>query len=163
LIYVHFPVAYAVFYLWFESFPLVFIDIYHFKGGVSGLPFLGIVVGALVSYICYVFYIIFYLGPKFARLNFNVPPEEYLRLSCIAGVFIPISLFMFGWSARPSVHWIVPIIGAGLYMPGIYLLFQSAIVYLPISYPKYAASIFAGNDLFRSSIAAAFPCVLLPC
>lgn len=156
-------VAYAVFYLWFESFPMVFIGIYHFKGGVSGLPFLGIVVGAFVSYIFYIMYIILYLGPKFVRLKFNVPPEEYLRLSCIAGVFIPISLFMFGWSARPSVHWIVPIIGAGLYMPGIYLLFQSAIVYLPISYPKYAASIFAGNDLFRSSIAAAFPYVLLLC
>ena len=146
-----------MFYLWFESFPLVFVDIYHFKGGIAGLPFLGIVVGAVASYIVYVFYIILYLGPRFARLRHDVPPEEFLRLSCFAGVFIPISLFMFGWSARPSVHWIVPIIGAGLYMPGVYLLFQSAIVYLPMSYPKYAASVFASNNLFRSSFAAAFP------
>lgn len=42
-------------------------------------------------------------------------------------------------------------------MPGIYLLFQSALVYLPVSYPSYVASILAGNDLVRSSIAAAFP------
>lgn len=84
-------------------------------------------------------------------------PEEYLRLAVIAGVFIPISLFMFGWTARRSVHWIAPIIGAGLYMPGIFLLFQSALVYLPVSYPAYVASILAGNDFFRSSVAAAFP------
>ena len=150
-------VAYAIFYLWFEAFPLVFVDIYHFKGGIAGLPFIGIVVGALISYIFYVFYLRLYLYPKFARLNWKVEPEEYLRLAVIAGVFIPISLFMFGWTARPSVHWIAPIIGAGLYMPGIYLLFQSALVYLPVSYPAYVASILAGNDFFRSSVAAAFP------
>lgn len=154
---IYIGLAYAVFYLWFESFPLVFTDIYGFKGGIAGLPFLALAVGAIVSYIGYCAYNIFYLGPRFQKLNFNVPPEEFLRLSCFAGIFIPISLLMFGWSARPSVHWIVPMIGAGLYIPGIYLLFQSAIVYLPITYPKYAASIFAGNDLFRSAIAGAFP------
>lgn len=150
-------VAYAIFYLWFESFPLVFVDIYHFTGGIAGLPFLSLLIGALISYIFYIFYNILYLGPRFAKLNFNPPPEEFLRLACFAGIFIPISLFMFGWSARASVHWIVPMIGAGLYIPGLYLLFQSAMMYLPISYPKYTASIFAGNTFFRSSIAAAFP------
>jgi DHA1 family multidrug resistance protein-like MFS transporter len=149
--------AYAIFYLWFEAFPLVFGDIYHFKGGILGLPFIGIIVGALISYVFYVFYLLLYLYPKFARLNWQVEPEEYLLLAAIAGVFIPISLFMFGWTSRHSVHWIVPIIGAGLYMPGIYLLFQSALVYLPVSYPNYVASILAGNDFFRSSVAAGFP------
>jgi DHA1 family multidrug resistance protein-like MFS transporter len=149
--------TYAIFYLWFESFPLVFTEIYGFKGGVAGLPFIGIIIGALLSYIFYVGYNYYYLGPKFVRLHFNVPPEEFLRLSCFAGIFIPVSLFLFGWSSRASVPWIVPIIGAALYVPGIFLLFQSAIVYLPISYPKYAASIFAGNTLVRSSVAAAFP------
>lgn len=149
--------TYAIFYLWFESFPLVFTEIYGFKGGVAGLPFIGIIIGALLSYIFYVGYNYYYLAPKFVRLHFNVPPEEFLRLSCFAGIFIPVSLFLFGWSSRASVPWIVPIIGAALYVPGIFLLFQSAIVYLPISYPKYAASIFAGNTLVRSSVAAAFP------
>ena len=72
-------------------------------------------------------------------------------------MFIPISLFIFGWTSRASVHWIVPIIGASLYVLGLYLLFQSALVYLPVSYPHYVASILAGNDFFRSSVAAAFP------
>lgn len=55
------------------------------------------------------------------------------------------------------MHWIVPVIGASLYVPGIYLLFQSILVYLPVSYPHYVASILAGNDFFRSSVAAGFP------
>lgn len=150
-------VAYAIFYLWFESFPLVFIDIYHFSGGISDLPFLALLIGACSSYVFYIFYTKYFLFPRFAKFNFNPPPEEFLRLSCFAGFFIPISLFIFGWSARESVHWIVPTIGAGLYMPGIYLLFQSMLIYMPVSYPKYAASLFAGNDFFRGSMAAGFP------
>lgn len=153
-------VGYAIFYLWFEAFPLVFGGIYHFTGGIAGLPFIGIVVGALFSYIFYVIYLLTYLYPKFDRLDWKAPPEEYLRLAVIAGIMIPVSLFIFGWTAREGVHWIWPIIGAGLYMPGIYLLFQSALVYLPVSYPHYVASILAGNDFFRSSVAAAFPYVL---
>ena len=48
------------------------ISIYHFKGGIAaGLPFLGIIVSAVVSYIFYVFY----LYPKFAKLNWKVAPD----------------------------------------------------------------------------------------
>ena len=39
--------------VFFEAFPLVFIDIYHFSFGVSGLAFSGILVGAVVSYAVY--------------------------------------------------------------------------------------------------------------
>ncbi|KAF8305616.1 MFS general substrate transporter [Clavulina sp. PMI_390] len=154
--------AYAVFYLWFEAFPIVFVDIYHFQGGIAGLPFIGILVGAIVSYTFYVLYLKYYLFPRFGRIasqGEQPQQEEWLRLAIIAGTMIPISLLVFGWTARPdgSVHWIFPIIGAGMYMPGIYLLFQSILVYLPVSYPNYVASILAGNDLMRSSVAAAFP------
>lgn len=149
-------VAYAIFYLWFEAFPLVFEGIYHFSQGIAGLPFIGIVIGAIASYIFYAAYVYWYMNPKWEREG-SLAPEERLKLAIFAGIMIPISLFIFGWTARPSVHWIAPIIGAGLYMPGIYLLFQSALIYLPMSYPEYAASVLAGNDFFRSTAAAAFP------
>ncbi|KAJ7780451.1 hypothetical protein B0H14DRAFT_2960934 [Mycena olivaceomarginata] len=40
----------------------------------------------------------------------------------------------------PAVHWIVPIIGAALYLPGIFLNFQSILMYVTSAYPAYAAS-----------------------
>lgn len=129
---------------------------YHFSLGISGLPFLGIVIGALISYIFYSLYIYLYLNPKWEREG-SLAPEERLKLAVFAGLCIPISLFIFGWTARADIPWIAPVIGAAIYMPGIYLLFQSALVYLPISYPEYAASILAGNDFFRSTFASAFP------
>ena len=44
---------------------------------------------------------------------------------------------------------IAPVIAAALYLPGIFLSFQSILMYLALSYPNYQGSILAGNDLFR--------------
>ena len=60
-------------------------------------------------------------------------------------------------SSRESVHWIVPIIGTAWFSIGALLLFNSALNYLGDAYPSVAASVFASNDLFRSSFGAGFP------
>jgi DHA1 family multidrug resistance protein-like MFS transporter len=51
----------------------------------------------------------------------------------------------------------VPIIGTGFFAPGFYLTFQSILNYLGESYPRHAASVFAGNIFFRSSFGGALP------
>ncbi|KAI9871653.1 MAG: hypothetical protein M1823_008383, partial [Watsoniomyces obsoletus] len=40
---------------------------------------------------------------------------------------------------------------------GSFLLFMSVLNYLGDAYPDYAASVYAGNDLIRSSFGAGFP------
>lgn len=37
---------------------------------------------------------------------------------------------------------------------GTFLILESIFVYVPLSYPKYTVSLFAGNDLTRSAMAA---------
>ena len=83
--------------MWFEAFPLVFSDIYHFNLGVSGLPFIGIIVGAIVSFIVYCLYVYYYLNPKWVREG-TLAPEERLKLAVVSGFMIPISLLIFGAS-----------------------------------------------------------------
>lgn len=78
-------------------------------------------------------------------------------MALIGGICIPISLFVFGWTARADIHWIFPVIGAAIYLPGIYLMFQGILIYLSMSYPQDAGSILAVNDLFRSTVASFFP------
>ena len=73
----------------------------------------------------------------------------------LIGFSIPISLFIFGWTCRASVHWIVPTIGTGLYFLSNFSNPGSS--HLPLSYQRYAGSVIAGNDFFRSSTAAASP------
>lgn len=51
----------------------------------------------------------------------------------------------------------MPVIAAALYLPGIFLTFQSIMIYISMSYPHHIASVLAGNDLFRSSMASVFP------
>ncbi|BGP30838.1 hypothetical protein JCM10296v2_002597 [Rhodotorula toruloides] len=158
--------VHAVFYLWFEAFPLTFNEIHHFSLGVGGLPYLAFVVAAGITYAFYVVYQRKHMGPRMQK-NPNFAPESRLELGLFAATFIPISLLIW------------PIIGAALYLPGIYLAFQEhhdvvrpfpSLLPLPASnpplpspplalgrYPAYAASILAGNTLFRSVFASVFP------
>ena len=168
----------AVFYLWFEAFPLVFTDIYHFNLGESGLPFLGFIVsgiitvsavmicyfsthspGLFIQYAVYCIYQKYHIAPRYAKAGGAVAPEIRLEIGLIASIFIPTSVLIFGFTSKASIHWIVPIIGAALYLPGIFLNFQSILMYITMAYPNHAASVLAGNDLFRSAIASVFPYV----
>jgi MFS transporter, DHA1 family, multidrug resistance protein len=46
-------------------------------------------------------------------------------------------------------------IGVAIFVMSNYWIFQSIFIYLPLSYPRYAASLFAANDFCRSMFAAA--------
>ncbi len=68
--------------------------------------------------------------PKFNG-NGEIKPEYRLPAACFGSFTIPICLFWFGWSARPDIHWIMPIIGSAWFSVGTFLLFNSVLNYLP--------------------------------
>lgn len=146
---------YGVLFLWFESFPLVFGEIYGFSAGAQGLAFLGIFIGALVTVPFFLLWVRYGIIPRFMKPSFK--PEMVLPPTFVGAVSLPVCLFWYGWTAREDVHWILPIIGSGLFTVGVVTLFNTVFNYLGISYPAYAASIFAGNALFRASFGASFP------
>lgn len=146
---------YGVLYVWFESFPLVFGDIYGFNIGQQGLVFLGICVGGLITLPCYLFWIRRYLVPLFNKPP--VKPEVILPPTFFGAFALPVCLFWYGWTSRPHVHWIVPLIGSGFFTVSIITLFMPVLTYLGMAYPQYAASVLAGNALFRASCGVVFP------
>ncbi|KAF2173280.1 hypothetical protein M409DRAFT_49746 [Zasmidium cellare ATCC 36951] len=156
LLNLYIALIYGLLYIWFESFVVVFIDIYHFGLGTEGLAYLGILIAVFLVVPPFFAYLYYYLEPKFDE-NGNVKPELRLIPAMFGGFCIPICLFWFGWSARPDVHWIMPIIGSGWFSIGAFLLFNSVLNYLPDAYPEYAASVLAGNDFMRSSFGTGFP------
>ena len=81
--------------VWFEAFPLVYFDIYHFNLGTSGLPFLGLMVSAIVTGIGYVCWNYYYVEPQFRKTG-TLVPESRLLVALLASVFIPMSLFIYG-------------------------------------------------------------------
>lgn len=145
--------VYGLLYIWFESFVIVFIEIYGFSLGLEGVAYLGILVGAMIVIPPYFLYLYKFLEPQFDE-NGELQPEKRLY-ACTVGAFcIPICLFWFGWSSRPDIHWIMPIIGSAWFAIGTFLLFNSILNYLPDAYPEYAASVLAGNDFMRSAFGA---------
>jgi DHA1 family multidrug resistance protein-like MFS transporter len=146
---------YGVLYVWFESFPIVFGDIYGFKIDQQGLVFLGIFVGAVIILPCYLLWIRKHLVPQFSKPP--VKPEIILPPTFFGAFALPICLFWYGWTSRPSIHWIVPLIGSGFFTVSIITLFMPVLTYLGMSYPRYAASVLAGNALFRASCGVVFP------
>ncbi|KZT53725.1 MFS general substrate transporter [Calocera cornea HHB12733] len=152
--------VYAILYTWFESFPLVFVDIYGFTPGTEGLAYLGIFVGAILTYALYCLYVRAYLEPAVLaslRSGRRPEPEDRLPPAFLGAFAIPLCLFWFGWTARADIPWIVPVIGSSFFSVGAFLLFNSVLNYLGDAYSRYAASVLAGNDLFRSYVGGAFP------
>lgn len=147
---------YGLLYVWFESFAIVFIEIYGFNLGEEGLSFVGILVGGFVVTGPFFLYLYYIQEPQFNE-NGEIKPEKRLPPAFVGAFCIPICMFWFGWTSRASVHWIVPIIGSSFFTIGANLLFNSVLNYLSDAYPEYAASVLAGNDFFRSCFGAGFP------
>ncbi|KAF2158651.1 hypothetical protein M409DRAFT_71545 [Zasmidium cellare ATCC 36951] len=137
--------SYGVYYSFFEAFPLVYTGTYGFSLGLTGTAFLSIVIACLVGSAIYE-----------AKLKRRGPglQEERLLPAVLASILQPAGLFLFAWTSRSDVHWIFSMIGIALFSTGGFILFQGIFMYLPLSYPDYAASLFAANDFCRSAWAA---------
>ncbi|KAI0084944.1 MFS general substrate transporter [Irpex rosettiformis] len=154
---VYIALVYGILYIFIESFNVVFSEMHGFNLAQNGLAFLGLIVGVVTTYVIFAIYAVRVLRPMFANGVQNFVPEERLPVAIVGSILLPISLFMFGWTSSSSIPWILPIIASGIFSSGTFLLFQAGLNYLPDCYPRYVASILAGNDLFRSSVGAAFP------
>ncbi|KIW37361.1 uncharacterized protein PV06_10405 [Exophiala oligosperma] len=150
---VYTSLIYGIYYSFFEAFPFVYIGIYGFNIGELGIVFTNIVVGCIIGIIIYVSYVYFYLEPDIKKNGLRAQ-EHRLVPALFAVTLMPAGLFWFGWTSEPHIHWIVSVIGITLYAVGAFILFQCIFMYLPLTYPQYAASLFAANDLCRSMLAA---------
>lgn len=147
---------YAVLYCWLESIPLAFEDLYHFSLGTTGLCYLGICVGGIICIPPYWYYNYYYVEPRFSK-DGTLRPEIRMEPAVATCICLPLCLFMFGWTANPSINFIVPIIATSFFTIGAFGAFSGVLNYLGDAYPADFASISAGNDFFRSCFGAAFP------
>ncbi|KAI9430831.1 putative caffeine resistance protein 5 [Lactarius indigo] len=153
---IYIALIYSLLYIFFESFPIVFVGIYHWREQMLGLSFLGILIGTCVIIPPFFAYLYFVQEPKYNTKG-ELKPEERMPIAIVGALILPICLFWFGWTSRASVHWIVPIIGSSLFGIAALLLFNAVLNYLADAYPAYAASVLAGNDCIRSMFGAGFP------
>lgn len=123
-----------------------------------------VAIGALSSFSMFIFY-----DSVLRRAKKNNRPwshkEEYRRLplACFGGPLYVISLFWLGWTAKASIHWIVPMLAGLPFGIGFLLIFMAHINYLADAYDIFAASALAAASCTRSVAGALLPLVASPC
>lgn len=126
--------AFGILFAFFDALPYVFGNIYHFDLSQIGLTYLSIIVGILLA--AFTFAVIdrtLYAKSKArAELGKIPPPEERLYACMMGSIAFPISLFWFGWTSRPSIHWIVPCIAGLPFGWALVLLFVGFEQYTPV-------------------------------
>lgn len=97
------------------------------------------------------------------RRHFPVEaPESRLYFTCITATLLPVGLFLFGFTATPSTHWISPAIGMCLATMGIFSVYLATFNYLADVYHIYASSALAAQSCCRNVLGGIFPLVTLP-
>lgn len=156
LINIYIALVYSVMYLWFEAFPIVFLEVHGFTLVEMGVTYVSIMIGILIGAAIYI-PIIYQKFTKVILAGDAIQPEVFLPSAILGSVMMPIGIFIFAWTASAEIHWMGPIIGAAIFALGAFMIFQTLFNYLSMSFWRYLASVFAGNDLFRSVIAGCFP------
>ncbi|CAN8104551.1 unnamed protein product [Discula destructiva] len=155
--------VYAIFYMTFEAFPIIYVDLYGLSLGVEGLCFLPIGLGALCALPVF-FAWDAYLKRAVAEGRAWTRREEYRRLplACLGGPLFVVSLFWLGWSARMDVPFYAPMFSGVPFGMGFMLTFMALLNYLTDAYEIYAASANAAASCSRSLLATVLPFASAP-
>ncbi|KAL7624155.1 hypothetical protein AAE478_005712 [Parahypoxylon ruwenzoriense] len=143
--------VYAIFYMSFQAFPIIFQKVYGLSPGVTGLCYLPIGIGALLSLPVFFSYDYVLLDAKARGVPWAMK-EEFRRvpLATIGGPLFVISLFWLGWSARSDVSFVVPMLAGIPFGSGFN------------AYEIFAASANAAASSCRSVFAVVLPLATTP-
>ncbi|KAB8257598.1 putative MFS transporter [Aspergillus pseudonomiae] len=128
----------GILYLMVATFPDVWTGICHESVSIGSLNYLSMTVGLAIAT---------QFGVRFsdriyqrlrAKNNGESKPEFRLPMLCAVAVVVPIGLFWYGWSARTSIHWIMPNIGAAIYSGATVVQLVCVQGYLIDTYQVYA-------------------------
>ncbi|EIW76467.1 hypothetical protein CONPUDRAFT_16955, partial [Coniophora puteana RWD-64-598 SS2] len=149
---------YGCLYLLFEAYPVVFTEGHHLNLGQSGLVFLPLPIGGIISVILYILFV----NPRYAKkveqyATAPVPPEARLDVTLFAAPLFAISFFWFAWTSYPSIPLWAPLMAGIPLGISISWIFLSLLNYIIDAYLIAAASALSANTIVRSCFGAGFP------
>ncbi|KAK4196978.1 putative transporter [Triangularia verruculosa] len=149
LISLYMSVLYGLLYMFFVAYPIIFEVRKGYSSGITGLMFIPIAVGVVLSAACSPWVNKHYLT-LVAKHNGKPPAEARLIPMMLSCWLIPIGMFIFAWSSYPHLTWVGPCL-AGLPVGfGFIFLYNAANNYLVDSYQHQAASALAAKTFIRS-------------
>lgn len=122
-------VLYGLLYMFFVAYPIVYQAGKGWSAGSTGLMFIPLAIGVLMSAACAPLVNKNYL--KISEQYGGKPPAEKRLIPMMFSCWlIPIGLFIFAWTSYPGVHWIGPAMGGWPVGFGFIFLYNSANNYL---------------------------------
>ncbi|KHN98269.1 fluconazole resistance protein (FLU1) [Metarhizium album ARSEF 1941] len=155
--------VYAIFYMSFQAFPIIFRDLYGLSPGETGLTYLLIGAGGLISLPVFWYWDVALMRAQ-ERGSWWSKREESRRLplACLGGPLFVISLFWLGFSAKMTTPFMTPMLAGIPFGMGYILIFMALLNYLTDSYEIYAASANAAASCCRSVLAVVLPLATTP-
>lgn len=149
--------VYGLLYAFFFSYPVIFGEDYGWDDAKVGLTFCSVLIG-----VAFALLVTPSLERAYTAKGTAVTPEDRLPGMLVGGPFVPISLFIFGWTSPPYVQphgasWIGPVSSGIPFGFGMVLVYFSANAYLIEAFPAYVASALAAKTVVRSATGAAMP------
>ena len=131
---------------------------YNFSELQVGLTYLGPAVGFIVT----AAFLVTQIDKVYNQLtekskNGEGVPEYRLPLANIGAVFLPVSLFWFGWTVEYGLTWPIPLAATLLFGGAQVSIFNTVQNYYIDSFEKYAASALAAGAVLRSIIGGIIP------
>lgn len=149
LISLYMSVLYGLLYMFFVAFPIIYQKGKGYSAGKTGLMFIPVAVGVLLSAACSPLVNKHYI--KMVNKHNGKPPAEVRLIPMMASCwFIPIGLFIFAWTSYADLSWAGPAMGGFPVGFGFIFLYNSANNYLVDSYQHQAASALAAKTCIRS-------------
>ena len=148
--------SWSVLYLTFSAIPYVYRTVYGFDLQQSNAVFASLSISAILSTFLSIYQEKLAMRTAKGRRKLSTP-EGRLYFACIESAFLPVGLFWFGWTASPSIHWIVPTIALAAALLGIFSVYLATFNYLADSYGPYASSAIAAQSFCRNLMGGAFP------
>lgn len=149
---------YGLIYVLFTTFPEVYIGTYGFTTELSGLVYLGLGLGMLISLIFCIF-----LGDRLmtnGKTNRSGKPERRLLPMIWFSLFLPFGFVWYGWSADQAAPWIITILGTLLIGIGSMMILIPVQSYLVDAFDcEAAASAIAAATIVRSLFGAFLPLI----
>ncbi|KAI0309817.1 major facilitator superfamily domain-containing protein [Amylostereum chailletii] len=154
---VYMAFIYGLLYLFITTIPDIFENTYGERVGIAGLNYLALGVG-LTGASQINARLLDYMYRRLTEKRGGKGKPEYRLPSMVPGtILLPVGLFLTGWTARASVHWIVPDIGIAMVGAGVILNFQAIQTYVIDAFTLHSASALAAVAFLRSLCGFGFP------
>ncbi|KAJ6022560.1 uncharacterized protein N7446_012910 [Penicillium canescens] len=155
---IYISLAYSLVFFYFQAYPIIFQGVYGFDVEKTSLTYIPIGIGAASSGIVTLYYDTIYEKAKKQGKEWTSSPELHrLPMSFIAGPCIVVSMFWLAWTAKPNIHWAVPVMSGLVFGFGYQIIFISLLTYVTDAYGIYSASALAASVIVRSIAGALFP------